>query len=207
ALAPLVAGAQGGDTAACVLIQNDTERLACYDEAAGRARISPAQADRAADQAREAAREAEQASRDAAATALTARERVRRDLGGSLFAHEDDAYRDSIANVGRGSLLDSRWELARDSKRGIFNFRAYKPVYLLPAFWTSDINNTPQSENPDNTVDTPQDLQNTEAKFQISFKTKFAENLFGDNGDLWGAYTQSSRWQVYNGDNSRPFRE
>src|SRR5690606_39833995 len=58
----------------------------------------------------------------------------------------------SDLNAGRGSLLDSRWELARDSKLGIFQLRAYKPVYLLPGFWTSDVNATPSSPNPANTV-------------------------------------------------------
>ncbi|MBM7093521.1 phospholipase A, partial [Streptomyces sp. S12] len=90
---------------------------------------------------------------------------------------------------------------------GVFNFRAYKPVYLLPVFWNNDPNTLPHSPNPRNTVTEPQSLDSVEAKFQISFKTKAAENLFGDNGDLWMGYTQSSRWQVYNGENSRPFRE
>jgi len=89
----------------------------------------------------------------------------------------------------------------------VFQMRAYKPVYLLPAFWSSDPNEVPSSPNPDNTALAPENLSSVETKFQISFKTKFAENLFGDNGDLWGAYTQNSRWQVYNADQSRPFRE
>jgi len=107
------------------------------------------------------------------------------------------------------SLLDRRWELSPESKLGTWNIRAHQPVYLLPAYWTSDKNETPSSPNPENTVsaEDAQDLKSIEAKFQISFKTKAAENIFGDNGDLWLGYTQSSRWQVYNEDESRPFRE
>ena len=105
------------------------------------------------------------------------------------------------------SLLDRRWELSEDSKLGTWNIRAYQPVYLLPVFWTSDKNEFPSSPNPENTVKDKQELTSSEAKFQISFKTKAWENIFGDNGDLWLGYTQSSRWQVYNSDESRPFRE
>lgn len=107
------------------------------------------------------------------------------------------------------SLLDSRWELSPESKLGTWNIRAYQPVYLMPGFWTSDKNERPHSENPDNTVTTEQEkrLTSTEAKFQLSLKTKAVENIFGDNGDVWLGYTQSSRWQVYNEDESRPFRE
>ena len=105
------------------------------------------------------------------------------------------------------SLLDKRWELSPDSKLGTWNIRAHQPVYLLPVFWSSDKNEFPHSPNPQNTVDEDQRLKSTEAKFQLSLKTKAVENLIGDNGDLWLGYTQSSRWQVYNEDESRPFRE
>jgi len=105
------------------------------------------------------------------------------------------------------SLLDKRWELSPDSKLGTWNIRAYKPVYLLPVFWSSKKNEFPDSPNPRNTADEDQNLKSTEAKFQISLKTKAVENLFGNNGDIWVGYTQSSRWQVYNEDESRPFRE
>ena len=107
----------------------------------------------------------------------------------------------------RGALLDARWELEPASKQGVFVFRGYKPVYLLPAFWSSRPNATPRSPNPLNTVLQPTTIEPLEAKFQLSFKTKAIEDLFGDNGDLWLGYTQSSRWQVYSAATSRPFRE
>lgn len=107
------------------------------------------------------------------------------------------------------SLLDSRWELSPESKLGTWNIRAYQPVYLMPVFWTTNKNERPQSENPENTVTEADEkhLTSNEAKFQLSLKTKALENIFGNHGDLWLSYTQSSRWQVYNGDESRPFRE
>ncbi|HEY8683258.1 MAG TPA: phospholipase A, partial [Rhodanobacter sp.] len=61
--------------------------------------------------------------------------------------------------------------------------------------------------NPVNTVNTPQQLDNVETKFQLSLKTKVWQGVFGDTGDLWVGYTQDSHWQVYNSQNSRPFRE
>lgn len=105
------------------------------------------------------------------------------------------------------SWFDRRWELAPESKRGTFSISPYKPVYLLPLFHNSKPNNLPGSPNPANVVSSSQDLDQNEAKFQLSLKTKVWENMFGDNGDLWFAYTQSSRWQVYNSAQSRPFRE
>ncbi len=103
------------------------------------------------------------------------------------------------------SLLNQRWELEQDQIQ--FAFRAYKPVYFLPLFYSATPNELPQTDNPRTTLTEPLNLDFLESKLQLSFKTKLINNLFNDNGDLWFGYTQSSRWQTYNGDESRPFRE
>ena len=185
--------------AGCAAVDSDAARLACYDRLFGRNAQATAEADAAAQQAAQSLRDQRRATR-----LSQGEENLRARVGDIFRPAPDDS---ALANAGRGSLLDSRWELAEDSKLGPFQLRAYKPVYLLPAFWTSDKNQMPQSPNPANSVTTPQVLDSTELKFQISFKTKIAENLFGDNGDIWAGYTQSSRWQAYNAENSRPFRE
>ncbi len=46
----------------------------------------------------------------------------------------------------KNSLLDTRWELTPESKLGnLGNLRAYQPIYLLPAIWTSEKNELPCS--------------------------------------------------------------
>lgn len=191
---------------ACVAIDVDADRLACYDAAMQRHASDTRAADQAATAAKATKQVIQQYERLERET-LPPKERTRRVVS-DLFRKEDSSVFDErIANAGKGSMLDSRWELAKDSKLGIFNFRAYKPVYLLPAFWTSDANELPSSSNPGRVPPERQSLDAVEAKFQLSFKTKIAENLFGDNGDLWTAFTQSSHWQVYNSGESRPFRE
>lgn len=214
----------------CAGIGSDFERLACYDAVFKPGVPSTREADAAARAAAEALARitAGQESDDTAAASATAaqppidtgRGRIRQWLD-SLRGGDGDPRRPAdssdiiplddpvmaLANAGRGSLLDQRWELARDSKFGVFNLRAYKPIYALPIFVGGRTNPFPQSPNPNNNVTDWHALQQTESKFQLSFKTKIAENLFGDNGDLWGAYTQTSRWQLFNSKESRPFRE
>ncbi|MFD0323142.1 MULTISPECIES: phospholipase A [Lysobacter] len=198
--------AQPATPEACMAVTVDADRLACYDKALGRQAGDARQADIAAKEAKAIRKNLEIGDEIAGEPKPGVAERARRAVSGSMFSH-DEPLNDAIANAGKGGLLDSRWELAKDSKLGVFNFRAYKPVYLLPVFWNNDPNVLPHSPNPRNTVTEPQSLKDIETKFQISFKTKAVENLFGDNGDIWMGYTQSSRWQVYNAEDSRPFRE
>ena len=176
---------------ACVALEANADRLACYDalfkipEAEKTALISERQA------AQALAPEPE-----------TVTEKIAVSVS-NLFSFDAPKLDPNV------SLLDKRWELSADSKLGTWNLRAYQPVYLMPGFWTSDKNERPQSLNEQNTVQLgeEQNLTSMESKFQLSLKTKAVENLLGNNGDVWLGYTQSSRWQVYNGDESRPFRE
>lgn len=210
ALSPSVALAQTDVAsvlpAACAAVEIDADRLACYDTAFERIARDPGAADSAALAAREDLQRI--AERDRLERQdLPPRERAAQAFSDLFRVDSTGTTQAALANVGKGSLLDSRWELARDSKLGLFNFRAYKPVYLLPVFWTADRNELPRSSSPDVIPAERQSLRSVEAKFQISFKTKALENVLGDNGDVWMGYTHSSRWQVYNADESRPFRE
>lgn len=186
----------------CATIASDLERLACYD---AHFRLTPTDTLEADARARAAAQALAVGETDTQVRTPASPDQSPHADNREVLPYEEAAR--ALANAGRGSLLDQRWELARDSKLGVFNLRAYKPIYALPVFWTHRTNELPQSPNPANTVREWQNQQPVEGKFQLSFKTKIAENLFGDNGDLWGAYTQTSRWQMYNSEASRPFRE
>ena len=104
--------------------------------------------------------------------------------------------------------LSLSYDLDKNSERGKWTARPYRPTYILPLFYTFDPNlgpNTPSLPRPDEPL-TSNDTRNTELKFQLSLKTKVMEDLFDTSADLWFGYTQESHWQVYNEDNSRPFR-
>ncbi|MHA3982010.1 phospholipase A [Acinetobacter venetianus] len=184
---------------ACVALASNAERLACYDSLFKAPTIIPTQAQ--TDAAPEVAAAVPVVEPNETNKSVSLKDKVVQKVSD---LHVLGAAPKFDPNV---SLLDRRWELSEESKLGVWNIRAYQPVYLLPAFWTSDKNEFPSSPNPNNTVTDKQNLTSTEAKFQISLKTKAWENIFGNNGDLWLGYTQSSRWQVFNSEESRPFRE
>jgi phospholipase A1/A2 len=178
---------------ACSAIEMNSERLACYDVLFKQHSTAEADAEWVSER---------RAAAELAPKPDTFKAKLDQTVS-NIYVAEAPKINPQV------SLLDSRWELSPESKLGTWNIRAYQPVYLLPGFWTSDKNERPHSSNPENTVSEEEGkrLTSMEAKFQLSLKTKAVENLFGDNGDVWLGYTQSSRWQVYNEDESRPFRE
>jgi phospholipase A1/A2 len=155
----------------CAAISADSERLACYDRAAGRPPAPPS-TDRPAGAA------PSEATGDKPAQAA-----------GALRAP--------------ASLIDSAWGFEQGSNRYVIDL--YNQNYLLFARWTDNVNTAPyqpifQAAGQQENIDA------TEAKFQISFKIRLwttDDRRWG----VWAAYTQQNQWQVYNDDISRPFRE
>lgn len=100
---------------------------------------------------------------------------------------------------------EKRWELQPGLKQGTFRLLPYRPLYGL-VHGTSNTNNDPRS--PTRSLRAPDiELDRTEAKVQLSFKTKLAEDVFGSASDVWFGYTQQSYWQFRNARYSSPFRE
>ncbi|WP_320281889.1 phospholipase A [Draconibacterium sp. IB214405] len=112
---------------------------------------------------------------------------------------------------GEENTLADHWDLGdhEHDDKDLFVIRTYKPVYVLAAKVSNNVNRMPHSDNPDRNVDEPIPLNKTEQMFQLSLKTKVLNDVFGgeQGGDIWVGYTQASFWQVFNTDLSRPFRE
>jgi len=176
--------------AECAAIAADSARLACYDQASGRAApVQPAAALPSDDAAKSAAARspAAPAGEDKRPTAVPA-----------------TAKAASAATFTTPSLIDGAW--AFDPASDPYAIKLYQPNYFLFARYSNNVNNQPftplfQAANvPD------QGLDSVEAKFQLSFKVR----VWTTDDRRWGAwvaYTQQSNWQVYNDAISRPFRE
>jgi phospholipase A1/A2 len=101
------------------------------------------------------------------------------------------------------SMIDAAWGFEPDSSR--YAIELYNQNYFLFARYTNNVNTAPFAPL-FQTAGKEENLDSTEAKFQISFKARLwttDDRRWG----VWAAYTQQSQWQVYNGDTSRPFRE
>ncbi|RQO58601.1 phospholipase [Paucibacter sp. KBW04] len=170
----------------CRDIDDDRARLACFDQASGRA-AKPA------------------------AVVNSAPVLAPAPVTAPVLSAPTDRPSSSLASHRQRSMLE-RWDMTDDLRPHDFIPRTHKPVYVLPLSVTNRINEAPFSEQArvGAGVDTNQEsahLQSAESKFQLSLKTRVWHGLIASHGDLWFGYTQSSRWQVYNGAMSRPFRE
>lgn len=84
-----------------------------------------------------------------------------------------------------------------------FGLTAHKPNYILLAAYNTRTNPEPFEKEFEQDVD----LDDVESKFQLSIKFPLGVGLFGGRADLMAGYTLRTFWQVYNGDESKPFRD
>ena len=100
------------------------------------------------------------------------------------------------------SYLSRLWEQDKDPSRGKFAIKMHRSNYLLPISYNWSPNGTPVEA-----VSPGREVLEEEVAFQLSFKTKLWEDILGKDLDLWFGYTQRSFWQLYNFEDSAPFRE
>jgi phospholipase A1 len=100
------------------------------------------------------------------------------------------------------SYLIRRWDLDESGERGRFTLIPHRDNYLMPL--THNGGQDQPANGAEYSVRKPDEQ---EVKYQISLKTKIWQDVLGQKLDLWFAYTQQSYWQLYNIDESAPFRE
>ena len=107
------------------------------------------------------------------------------------------------------SELTRFWELTPGADCGTFGIRGFRPISVAVAR-ADTVSRQPTSENPRNNATSSTDYRTTEARLQLSVRTKVAQGVFayGERGmdSLWFAYSQLSYWQVFTPWLSRPFR-
>lgn len=116
--------------------------------------------------------------------------------GGSISAGADKAI---LTPLKRRQLIETLTEYEP------FVLTPHKTNYMLfAAYNTASPNTGPFTER---LADEALSWDRVEAKFQLSLKFPLLEDLVGDDGDIYMAYTNRSFWQVYNKEVSAPFRE
>ncbi len=187
---------EGVNLEQCALIKDGVQRLACYD-----AINDPATArNGASDDSLEAI--------DKSTESLQYRDATSAKDGDATFEDvETTAQRKEGDDTGVMSAIMSRYVAA---EKAIFSFSGsfvgHRPMYILPFSYMKNANREPTNPRLGAT-DYDYGIDNQEAKYQISFKVPLLTGWLDDRTTLWFGYTQKSFWQVYNTDNSAPFRE
>jgi phospholipase A1 len=102
----------------------------------------------------------------------------------------------------RETQLEKRLKQERDTENNLFSFAPHQRNYILPVSYSTH----PNQQRFDY-LDSERDLQSTEIKFQLSIKVPLLQQWASDRQSLHFAYTQTSWWQAYHSEASRPFRE
>lgn len=103
----------------------------------------------------------------------------------------------------QATMLERSWGFNPEADK--YLIRYFRPNYFLPVSYSNGTNQAPFSPLFEAAA-SDQQLDDIEARFQISFKTR----VWATDDRRWGAwvaYTQQSQWQIYNEEVSRPFRE
>lgn len=104
------------------------------------------------------------------------------------------------ADVDKNTAIEERLISEAISVNNPWVITPHQPNYFMPFTYSSNVNQTPFEE-----VGDTQDK--VEVKFQFSFKAPVVRNLFQDRAHLFFGYTNHSHWQLYDRDDSSPFRD
>ncbi|MBA4417194.1 MAG: phospholipase [Syntrophus sp. (in: bacteria)] len=119
-----------------------------------------------------------------------------------VSASAEEVKKETVQDISTPSVMSRQWELDPKSRKSAPLIRLHRSNYFLPVAYNSSPNQDPILDDARNAR-----AQNTEAKFQISFKVKLLEDILNKDVDLWFGYTQLAFWQIYNSAFSSPFRE
>jgi phospholipase A1 len=99
------------------------------------------------------------------------------------------------------SPIQQRFETEFDNMDRNFAITTHQPNYILTT------HNSKTNQAPAQAIVGEDAFDDEEIKFQISMKLPLARDMFEPGNDLYFAFTGTSWWQLYNDDNSSPFRE
>lgn len=135
----------------------------------------------------------------------TAADSRQMDAEHALAESEDKLATEQSALANVSAVLNSFWELTPADKQGTYLVRTYQPNFMLPYQYSSNINKQPHTPTL-GAAPYQENYLSHEVKFQISLRAKVLEDILLPNADLWFAYTQTSQWQLWNSEDSAPFR-
>jgi phospholipase A1 len=101
------------------------------------------------------------------------------------------------------SAIELRMRQSRLVRQNFFAMTPYRPNYFLPVTY----NSRPNQEMFQRSRGEDAQIDRVEAKFQFSLEFDVWREMLGQEMDLYFGYTQQAWWQMYNEDNSSPFRE